>query len=174
MPELAFISLGSNIEPEVYLPRAVDRLGSIGSVVRLSAAYRNPAVGPAPQPEYVNAAALVETSLSPVEIRARLRQIEADLGRIRREDKYAPRTIDLDLCYLGDAAEEFDGWSLPDPSADRLPHLAIPMAELMPEFSHPKTGETLETIAQRLRHNADLRMDPSITLTAPQRPATHE
>jgi len=174
LPDLAFISLGSNIDPELHLPEAVNRLSSIGHVLRVSAAYRNPAIGPAPQPEFVNAAVLLETSLGPTEIRARLRSIEADLGRIRQVDKYAPRTIDLDLCYLGDADEEFDGWVLPDRGADRLPHLAIPLAELMPEFHHPITGETLEAIAQRLRPRAALKMDPSIVLTVPRRPATQE
>jgi 2-amino-4-hydroxy-6-hydroxymethyldihydropteridine diphosphokinase len=172
LPELAFISLGSNIDPEVNLPAAVRRLGSLGSVVRVSSAYRNPAVGPARQPQFVNAAALVLTSLTPVEIRAELRRIEAELGRLRRPDPYAPRTIDLDLCYLGEHAEELDGWSLPDAEADQLAYLAIPLAELEPAFRHPTTGETLESIAEQLRPEAQLTLEPSITLAPSAGPAT--
>lgn len=164
MPDLAFISIGSNIDPEVHLPVAVTRLKSIGQVLRASTAYRNPAVGPTRQPDFVNAAALVQTSLTAKEIRARLREIEAELGRVRRPDKFAPRTIDLDLCYLGETAEEFGGWSLPDGDADRLAHLAIPLAELDPEFRHPNTGETLKAIAERLRPGALLQAEPSIVL----------
>jgi 2-amino-4-hydroxy-6-hydroxymethyldihydropteridine diphosphokinase len=174
LPELAFISLGSNIDPELHLPEAVDRLGSIGRVLGVSSAYRNPAVGSVPQPDFVNAAVLVETSLSPVEIRAQLRSIENDLGRIRQADKYAPRTIDLDLCYLGEMDMTVEGWALPDPGADQLAHLAIPFAELMPGFRHPRTGETLEAIAERLSLGAQLKADPSIRLTRPSSPATHD
>lgn len=166
MPDLAFICLGSNIEPEAHLPEAVARLGSIGRVLRVSSAYRNPAVGPRRQPPFVNAAALVETSLTPTEIRARLRGIEAGLGRERRPDKYAPRTIDLDLCYLGQTIQEFEDWALPDEEADRLAHLAIPLAELDPGFSHPRTGERLDAIAGRLRPSAQLTPEPSLHLTA--------
>lgn len=169
MPELAFISLGSNIDPAVHLPEALARLGSIGRVLRVSAAYRNPAIGPQPQPDFVNAAALVETSLAPTEIRARLRRIEAELGRKRQPDKYAPRTIDLDLCYLGQTVEEFEGWTLPEGEADRLAHLAIPLAELEPDFCHPKTGESLEAIAKRLRPGARLSPERSIKLAPPDR-----
>lgn len=168
MPEPALISLGSNIYPESNLPEALRRLGSIGRVTRVSSAYRNPAVGPGPQPDFVNAAVLVETSLPPAEIRARLRRIEAELGRVRQDDKYAPRTIDLDLCYLGEMEEEFDGWSVPDHQADQLAHLAIPLAELEPGFRHPGTGETLEAIANRLRSRAQLTLETSIVLS------THE
>lgn len=167
MPEPAFISLGSNIHPEANLPEALGRLVSIGRVLRVSSAYRNPAVGPGPQPDFVNAAVLVETSLAPGEIRARLRLIEAERGRIRQENKYAPRTIDLDLCYLGQTDQEFNGWSLPDPEANQLAHLAIPLAELEPGFRHPRTGETLEAIAERLRLRARLTPEPSIVLSAP-------
>jgi 2-amino-4-hydroxy-6-hydroxymethyldihydropteridine diphosphokinase len=162
LSDLAFISLGSNIDPEVHLPEAIARLKSIGQVLHASTAYRNPAVGPGRQPDFVNAAALVQTSLTPEEIRDRLRAIEAALGRVRQPDRYAPRTIDLDLCYLGETDEEFDGWSLPDGEADRLAHLAIPLAELDPAFRHPKTGETLKAIADRLRPGAHLQAEPSI------------
>lgn len=164
MSDLAFISLGSNIDPEVNLPAAVSRLVVIGRILRVSAAYRNPAVGPRRQPDFVNAAALVETSLTPPEIRDRLRNIETELGRVRQADRYAPRTIDLDLCYLGETDEEFTGWSLPDREADQLAHLAIPLSELDPGFRHPETGETLEAIAERLRPRANLAPQPSIVL----------
>jgi 2-amino-4-hydroxy-6-hydroxymethyldihydropteridine diphosphokinase len=164
LPDLAFISLGSNIDPELHLPEAIARLDSVGRVLRTSTAYRNPAVGPGEQPDFINAAALVQTSMTALELRDRLRQIEAGLGRVRQPDRFAPRPIDLDLCYLGETDEEFNGWSLPDREADKLAYLAIPLAELDPEFRHPKTGETLTAIAERLRPGAHLQAEPSIVL----------
>lgn len=167
MAELAFISLGSNIDPESNLPQAVTRLRVIGRVVRVSTAYVNPAVGPRTQADFVNAAALVETSMSPIEIRTRLRQIESELGRVRHTDKYAPRTIDLDLCLLGERVESYPDWALPDPDIDRLAHLAIPLAEVDPDFRHPRSRETLQTIAERLRPSAQLTPHPAISLWPP-------
>jgi len=82
-------------------------------------------------------------------LRTILRGIETSLGRIRTEDKYASRTIDLDLVLLGDRVDP--KFPLPDPDILTRAHLAIPLAELDAEFCHPTTHEALDTIANRLR-----------------------
>lgn len=162
--ELAFISLGSNIEPERYLPLAAEQLRSLGQILAVSTVYQNPAVGPTRQPDYLNAVILVETSLSPVQIRNRLRAIEAALGRVRTSDKYAPRTIDLDLLLLGERVRDDGEPVLPDPDLLLRPHLAVPAAELKPDFPHPVTGETLRALADRLRASAPLTPRPDVRL----------
>jgi 2-amino-4-hydroxy-6-hydroxymethyldihydropteridine diphosphokinase len=165
MTNTAFISLGSNIAPEDNLPMAVERLKELGRLVAISSVYQSPAVGPVKQEDFLNAAALIETELTPLEIRAQLRQIEADLGRIRPEKldgyppeaaKYAPRTIDLDLCLLGGMTLDSADLTLPDPDLLTRAHLAVPMAELAPDLPHPITGEPLREIADRLRPSAQL------------------
>jgi 2-amino-4-hydroxy-6-hydroxymethyldihydropteridine diphosphokinase len=156
LSELAFIAIGSNIEPEKYLPLAVLRLNRLGKICAISTAYQNPAIGDRQQPDYLNAAALIETELAAVELRARLRKIEAELGRVRTTDKYADRTIDLDLCLLGSQILKAPKLILPDPQLLERAHLAIPMAEVAPHFRHPITGETLDEIAKRLRPGATL------------------
>ncbi len=156
MTEKAFISLGSNIEPEQNLPLAMNHLQVIGEILAVSMVYQNPAVGPAPQPDFLNAAVLIATHLEPLEIRARLREIEAEMGRVRSEDKYAPREIDLDLCLLGEQILESPELTLPDPDLLEGPYLIVPMAELDPEFPHPITGESLVRIAELLKNDADL------------------
>lgn len=169
MTEPAFIAIGSNIEPEKHLPLSLARLTQLGELLRYSGVYQCPAIGPTPQPDFLNAAALVQTRLPPTEIREQLRRIEADLGRIRTSDKYAPRTTDLDLCLLGSLVLETPELVLPDPELLIRPHLAIPMAELDPSFVHPLSGETLEAIARRLLPEASLmaRPDVAITITRP-------
>lgn len=167
MPEKAFLSLGSNIEPERYLPLAVAELKAIGRVCALSNVYQNPAVGPDPQPDFLNAAALVESELPALEIRKLLRSIEAELGRLRSEDKYAPRTIDLDLCLLGDTILSTAELTLPDPELLSRAHLAITMAELAPGFPHPLTQEPLSEIASRLRCGAKLTARPDVRTRIP-------
>jgi 2-amino-4-hydroxy-6-hydroxymethyldihydropteridine diphosphokinase len=156
MTQKAFISLGSNINPEENLPLAMRNLDAIGEIIAVSMVYQNPAVGPTPQPEFLNAAVLIATDLKPLEIRARLRQIEAEMGRLRSDDKYAPREIDLDLCLLGDLLFESPVLTLPDPDMLERPHLIIPLAELDPEFIHPVAGEKLGQIAESLKDNVNL------------------
>lgn len=164
MTKKAFVSLGSNIEPEKNLPLAVERLAKIGEILAVSMVYQNPAVGPTPQPDFLNAAVLIDTDLEPLEIWAELREIEAALGRVRSEDKYAPREIDLDLCLLGDWVFESRELTLPDPGLLLRPHLIVPMAELAPDFRHPLSGESLAQIADRLRMDAQLTPRPDVAL----------
>jgi 2-amino-4-hydroxy-6-hydroxymethyldihydropteridine diphosphokinase len=156
LPKLALISIGSNIDPENHLPLAAQKLKEIGSIIGFSTVYQNPAIGSTPQPDFLNAVAMIETDLTADAIRNTLRRIEVDLGRLRTEDKYAPRTIDLDLCLLGDHVLETSEFKLPDPDILSLAHLTVPMAELVPDYLHPVTGEALQAIADRLRPEAKL------------------
>jgi len=162
--ERAFISLGSNIEPEKYLPLAGKELVRIGTVLAFSSVYQSPAIGRPGHPDFLNAAALIETALSPVEIQSRLREIEETLGRERTADRYAPRTIDLDLCLLGSTVLRTWELELPDPDIVDRACLAVPLAELDPGFPHPVTGETLESIARRLRTETTLTPRPDVLL----------
>jgi len=164
LTELAFIALGSNIEPETNLPLAVARLSELGPCIALSTVYQNPAIANKPQPDYLNAAVLIETALDPLTIRDKLREIEADLGRIRTEDKFAPRTIDLDLCLLGDRVLDHELLTLPDPDLLKRAHLAVTTAELRPDFLHPLTGDALKEIANKLQKDANLKPRPDVVL----------
>ncbi len=146
------VGLGSNIDPERHLAAALRRLRNhpdLG-VVATSRIYRSKPVGAPGTPDFLNAAVLVRTDLSPPELRRVLRGIEADLGRIRGPDPNAPRTIDLDLLLHGDLVEDFGGWEVPDPNLARHPHVALPAADVAPELRHPIEGTTLEELARRL------------------------
>lgn len=166
MPEQAFLALGSNIEPEKNLPLAIARIDVIGHQLAVSNVYQNPAIGPQPRPDFLNAAVLVESELSPLEIRGQLRDIEAELGRVRSDDKYAPRTIDLDLCLLGSTILNTPELVLPDPDLLTRAFLAVTMAELAPGFPHPITKEPLADIASRLRPGANLTPRPDVHIQA--------
>jgi 2-amino-4-hydroxy-6-hydroxymethyldihydropteridine diphosphokinase len=150
LTELAFIALGSNIDPEKYLPLAALELRQLGNIIASSNVYQNPAITDEPQPDYLNAAVLIQTQLEPLEIRIYLRQIEQRLGRIRTADKYAARTIDLDLSLFGDLQMNTPELILPDPDILTRPHLARIMAELRPDYLYPGTDRTLEEIAGEL------------------------
>ncbi|MBD3335442.1 MAG: 2-amino-4-hydroxy-6-hydroxymethyldihydropteridine diphosphokinase [Candidatus Eisenbacteria bacterium] len=152
----AFISLGSNVEPERNLPRAVRALAAIGTVTAVSRVYQSAAVGSPGQPDFLNAGVLMPVAMPPLELRRRLRALERRLGRRRPAAPYAPRTCDLDLCLLGHRIVETETWRLPDPDILSRTYLAVTLAELAPCFRHPVTGEELQEIARRLKPNARL------------------
>lgn len=132
----------------------------------VSAVYASPAAGPPGQPGFLNAAARLETDLAPEEVRVRLRKVEADLGRVRTSDRYAPRPIDLDLVLYDDLVSP--SLRIPDPDLLERPYLAVVASELDPVFPHPVTREPLGALAARLAKGADLTRRPDVNLTWPE------
>jgi len=162
--ERAFLSLGSNIEPERTLPLAVRGLQEMGRVLACSTVYQNPSIGPTPQADFLNAAVLLETARTPSAVRAELRRLEGQLGRRRGPDRHAPRTIDIDLVLFGSRVLQGPEMTIPNPGLLIHAHIAIPMAELDRQHCHPVSGETLGSIADRLRPLARLTSRPDVTL----------
>jgi 2-amino-4-hydroxy-6-hydroxymethyldihydropteridine diphosphokinase len=154
MAERVLITIGTNIAREINLSRALHSLTSHPClrVVAVSPVYETPAVGGTqPQPAFYNAAVLVETDLTPAELRNVLRLIETGLGRVRSADKFAPRPIDLDIAFFGDRVFDLAGRHIPDPDVLRYPHLAVPLADIAPDWRHPETGQTLAEIVAHQR-----------------------
>jgi len=172
----AIIAIGSNIERERNLPEAIRllRRASHITVEKVSRFYESPSVGgPAGAPDFFNAAVLVCTELGPVDLRMALRAIEQELGRERTDDPDAPRTIDLDIAYFGDVEIDHDGWLLPDPLAGTAPHVAIPIAEVAPDWVHPSDGRTTKEIAEQVGPG-EVRIVMSIHLSTPYSPRAPE
>lgn len=147
------VSLGSNVDAEANLGRALDLLGQRVRVVAVSRVFRTAPAAGASGPPFLNAAVWIETDLAPADLkRGVLRPIEAALGRVRSEDKNAPRPIDLDIALwdggvVEDAAESL---VVPDPDILRWPHVAVPLADVAPLWVHPVDGRTLAAIAAGL------------------------
>jgi len=146
-----FIALGSNIDSEHNMREAVRRLSLYCRLLAVSPVYETAPVGNMEQPNFLNAAALIETDLTAAELKARvLRVIEQDMGRVRTDDKNAPRTIDLDIALFGNQVLDLGPRHIPDPDILRYPHMAIPLADLASTLRHPEDGRTLQEIAQSL------------------------
>ncbi len=158
-----FVSLGSNIEPERNLPEAARRLASRFRLLAVSPVYETAPVGRTDQPNFLNAAVLIETQLSPQALKEELREIEQVLGRVRTVDKYAPRSIDLDIVLFGEAERGDSPQRIVDPEIWQHPHLAVPLADLAPNLRHPQTGETLQEIARTLPQT-ELKLRGDVTL----------
>ncbi len=149
MKRRALIALGSNIDPERNLPAAAARLAAHPEVEVLAASgvYESPPLGRPGDPCFHNASLAVKTSLGPAQLRAELRRVEAELGRVRGEDRYAPRPIDLDLAAYEGFTGEVEGSRVPDPEIPRRAFLALPLAEVAPGWVEPELGRPLGEIA---------------------------
>lgn len=159
--ERVLISLGSNIDPRVNLPRAIARLASEIDVVAVSSLYASAARGSPGAPPFLNAALAADSSLDPYQLKfGVLRPLEAELGRVRSADRNAPRPIDLDLALYGDHVidDVEGGLRVPDPDIETCAHVALPLAEIAPATRHPVLGTTLNELATRLRDRTDIRI----------------
>ena len=157
--EDALISIGSNVDPQVHLCSAVERLKALGCLADLSRVYQTPAVGAQgrQQPHYLNASAVVRTCLPAAEVRRRLKTIETSLGRCPQVNKNSPVLIDLDLCLLGDQVINAEDVTIPDGEIVKREYLAVTLAQLRPSFRHPLSGQTLAQIAAGLKGSSELR-----------------
>lgn len=131
----AYLSLGSNIEAEVNLPKAVELLQGVGEIEAVSSVWESESVG-FDGPNFLNVCVLFLTPLGPVEFKEQIiRPIEAELGRVRSDEKNAPRTIDIDIVLYDKNPLNTDFWE--------YAFVIVPLAELIPDFPHPASGEAL-------------------------------
>ena len=127
----AFVAVGSNIDPQSNIPAALELLKQHVHITGSSTFYRTEPVGSADQPSFVNGVWRVETCLGPRQIRLQvLSRVERRLGRVRTEDKFAPRTIDLDLTLYECLQCDEPDLVLPHPDVSR-PFVHVPLMELL-------------------------------------------
>lgn len=156
----AYLSLGSNIEPERHLRSAVEALRVRFGAVVLSPLYRMPAVGFA-GPDFLNAAAIVDSDLDPFALTEWLHELERAHGRLRGSVRNSSRTLDVDIVYFDDLVLDGPGHlQLPRPEL-RHAFVLKPLADIAPEFvdpvrkrtlaelwaAHPEYGRAFETVA---------------------------
>jgi 2-amino-4-hydroxy-6-hydroxymethyldihydropteridine diphosphokinase len=152
---LACLSLGSNVAPEANLRSAIAALRARFGELKLSQVYRCEAVG-FEGPDFLNAAAVVDTDIGPVALDAWLHELEDAHGRDRDAPRFGDRTLDIDLVLYGDlvlpgpgtpgAASRGSGPGQPlQLPRDELHHAFVlrPLAEIAPDMVEPRSGRTL-------------------------------
>ena len=157
---LTAIALGSNLashfgSPEANLREALARLAELGYVEAVSSFYTTAPVGYLDQPPFLNAAALLETSLGPLPLLRTLLAIEQAMGRDRlHAPPKGPRIIDLDLLlYIGEGGSlvlHDPQLTLPHPAMHLRRFVLEPLAEIAPNLLHPTTGQTIAALLARL------------------------
>ncbi len=136
----AVIGFGANLGDRLRTMRAA--LGEIAALARVEATshvYETAPVGP-PQPDYLNAAALVAWEGSPAVLMRTLLAVEAKLGRVRDGERLGPRTIDLDVLWIEGVAVDEPGLTVPHPRLTERAFALVPLLELVAGARDPRTG----------------------------------
>lgn len=138
MPRV-WVSVGSNIERERHIRGGLrDLRASFGRLV-VSPVYESAAVG-FDGDAFFNLVVGFDTELPPQRLHGMLREIEARHGRERGADRFAPRTLDLDLLTYGDALVDDGGHALPRDEIDRYAFVLAPLADVAGDEPHPRSG----------------------------------
>lgn len=161
MRHLAAIALGSNLgsqwgDPARNLREAVRRIGELGQVRALSSFYETAPVGYTDQPNFTNAALLLETELEPLLLMRALLGIERAMGRDRSAAVPAkgPRIIDLDLLLVDSVVLDTPELTLPHPALAERRFVLEPLAEIAPEMRHPVSGKTATQMLRELQRSS--------------------
>lgn len=148
----AFIAIGSNLASRLeQVNAAVQAMGDIPQtrVVALSAFYRTPPLGPQDQPDYLNAAIALDTTLSADALLDHTQRIELQQGRVRKAERWGPRTLDLDIMLFGDEVIHSERLTVPHYDMKRRGFMLWPLFEIAPLLTFPD-GETLRAVLQQL------------------------
>jgi 2-amino-4-hydroxy-6-hydroxymethyldihydropteridine diphosphokinase len=155
-----FLSLGSNIEPEKNILEAVRLLAEQVRILGTSTVYLTTPLHRKTQPKYYNCVLKVETDIPPLKLKFDvLRGIEERLGRKRTEDKYASRTIDIDIIVYGDLRLSSKDLVIPDPEIKKRVFLAIPLCEIEPRLVLPATKRTMKEVASMFNAHSMIRQE---------------
>ncbi|MBF0447541.1 MAG: 2-amino-4-hydroxy-6-hydroxymethyldihydropteridine diphosphokinase [Magnetococcales bacterium] len=154
MREPVLIAFGANIDPLNNLFQGLTHLHRLVKLEAVSTVWRT---DPLPDPKqteaydlgdrYLNGAVLTWCQIPPLELRLALKKIEADCHRVRSPNRFAPRSLDLDIALIGGQVLNHPELTLPDPDIVHRSFLALPLAELMPELIHPSEKKSLAQLA---------------------------
>jgi len=148
---VAYIGLGANLgDREENIRAAIERLAELGALLVSSFRETDP-VGVTEQPRFVNAVAELETELGASALLGQLLEIERELGRDRsREQRWGPRTIDLDLLLYGDEVIDEPGLTVPHPRLAERRFVLEPLHELAPDLALPDGRRIRDVLATQV------------------------
>ncbi len=127
---------------------ALDRIPGL-RLRALSRWYRSAPVPPSGQPPYVNGAAHLEGETTPEGLLAALQAIETQEGRVRSVPN-AARTLDLDIISMGDLVRDAPDPVLPHPRMQERAFVLLPLADIAPDWVHPRTGQSVQALIASL------------------------
>jgi 2-amino-4-hydroxy-6-hydroxymethyldihydropteridine diphosphokinase len=142
----AYLLIGGNMGDRLQnLGRSVELLKGLGNVKALSGLYETAAWGKTDQPAFLNQAIFLETELTARELLQAVLDIEETMGR-RREVKFGPRIIDIDLLFYNRDIIDEPGLSIPHPEVQNRRFALEPLHEIAPKLLHPVFGKSVEEL----------------------------
>lgn len=134
--------------------KAIELLQEYGKLEKISNAWESQSIG-AEGPNYLNACVLLVTPLEQEDLKQQvLLPIELGLGRRRTADKFAPRTIDIDIVIFDEIPCDTKYWE--------QAFVVVPLAEILPQYKNPSTQESMAQIAARLRQHMWIERRPAV------------
>lgn len=141
---LITISLGSNIEPQLNLEKAINEIAKFAALEKTSKIYKSKSVGFEGN-DFLNQVILCEVKVDLEETYCKLKKIEKEMGRVKNVNKFSDRLIDLDLLTFNDEISE-GKITLPHNDILKYSFVLVPFAEIYPEFIHPVNQKSIETL----------------------------
>lgn len=157
MSHTAYLSLGSNVgDRAANLRDAIERLRTIGAIVRVSSWYETEPVGLREQPWFLNGALELQTALAPLDLIKAMLNIERAMGRERNQLK-GPRNIDLDLLLYDDEKINTPELTVPHPAMQERRFVLAPLVEIAPGAMHPVLCKTAFQLLEMLPQGPEVR-----------------
>jgi len=139
--QTVYLGLGANLnDPINQLNQAVSALKALpdtDSNLKVSSFYSSKPMGPQDQPDYVNAVACIQTELAPSDLLALTQKIELDLGRVRKDERWGPRTLDIDILLFGDLTINLPDLTVPHYGMKLREFVIYPLLEIAPNITLP-------------------------------------
>ena len=146
---ISYIAIGSNqAQPIEQAKQAITALNNIKETILItfSSLYCSAPMGPQDQPDYINAIAKIDTALSAIELLDALQAIEQAQGRERKENRWGPRTLDLDIILYGDKAIDNERLTIPHYGMKEREFVLYPLFEIAPILQMPDGTSLIEML----------------------------
>jgi len=157
---IAYIGLGSNLsEPVTQVQSAITEISHLSQcqITKVSSIYLSKPMGPQDQDDYINAVLALDTTLSAIELLNALQAIENKAGRIRKENRWGARILDLDILLFSQKIINTDRLTIPHYGLTEREFVLLPLAEISPELILPN-GESVKLLSQNIANNGITRL----------------
>ncbi|WP_321283227.1 2-amino-4-hydroxy-6-hydroxymethyldihydropteridine diphosphokinase [uncultured Vibrio sp.] len=155
----AYIAVGSNLaDPVSQAKQAIEALKTLpeSTFVKASQLYSSTPMGPQNQPDYINAVVAIETNLTPLQLLDCTQAIEQEQGRVRKDERWGPRTLDLDIVLYGNEVINSERLTIPHYGMKEREFVLYPLAEIAPSLQLPDGTEVSSLLNQVDRNGLNI------------------